>query len=245
MAVFLRARVTSYVSRLCSGRVEDGMSLESDKQKSKQVPQSKQEVVATSSIEDVLKGLTPGQRKFSEFYAVYDNKQKSALLAGYGEDYGHYALGLPSVQRAVEYFREIHREKTLYSQEKLLRQWSAMASIDLTDYVTDDYELKPLNELTADQREHLGLALVGLEVTEKRGRKQVKPKYAKVEALESLSKIMKLYGEKNQQTGEGLTLHINLGQHVNVEQHPEETVRDLGPFSVRLPGMSEEEDAGL
>ena len=216
---------------------------ESLKRKPVEVPQSKQVLAATSSIEDVLKGLTPGQRKFSEYYAVYDNKRKSALLAGYGEDYGHYALTLPSVQRAVEYYRAIHHEKTLYTQEKIVRQWAAMASINLTDYVTDDYELKPLSQLSVAQREHLGAALVGLEVTEKRGKKNIRPKYAKVEALEALSKMMHLYGEKNHQTGEGLTLHINLGQQVTVDQQSEETVRDLGPFSVRLPGMSEEEDA--
>ena len=190
--------------------------------------------------EDILKGLTPSQRKFSELYAVNHNISKSSILAGCCDDYGHSILKFPRVQAAVRYYEQVYLDKCLYNETKLMRQWSAMASVDLTEYVDDAYNLKPLSQLTDAQKEHLGLALVGLEVSEKAGKRHVKAKYAKVEALQELGKLMHLYADEKS-TGEGLTLNINLGQQVNVGQS-EGSSEDLGPFRVKMPGMVQEEE---
>ncbi len=190
--------------------------------------------------QDVLKELTPAGLKFAELFAVNNNVSKSSVLAGCHPDYGHRLLKLPAVQHAVAYFRAVHVEKALYTESKLLRQWALMASVDLTEYVDDNYVLKPLSILTADQRMQLGSALVGLEVMEKNGKRVVKAKFAKVEALENLGKLLHLYAEDKAQ-GEGLTLNITLGPHAN-GGHAEGTHEDIGPFSVRLPSTAHEEE---
>lgn len=190
-------------------------------------------------VQKELKDLTPAARKFSELYALNNNISKSSILAGCHADYGHSLLRLPAVQQAVAYFRAVHLDKALYTETKLMRQWAQMASIDLTEYIDDDYALKPLSQLTDEQRQHLGMALVGLEVTEKAGKRFVKPKLAKVEALENLGKLLHLYAEDKSQ-GEGLTLNITLGQQVNVGQS-EGSSEDVGPFRVVMPGMAQEE----
>mgnify|MGYP001559016095 FL=1 len=199
------------------------------------VDQQKQEVMG----ENVLIGLTPAVRKFSELYAINHNISKSSTLAGCHPDYGFQLVKRPSVQAAIAYYQEIYRDTCLYNETKLMRQWSAMASIDLTEYVDDDYTLKPLSQLTESQRVHLGMALVGLEVTVRHGQRFVKPRYAKVEALENLGKLMHLYTE-DKGSAEGLTLNINLGQQVNVGQ-AEGSSDDLGPFSVKLSRTVQEE----
>lgn len=196
--------------------------------------QQKQEVMGS----DILKSLTPAMQKFSEHYAVSGNIRRSSIMAGCYPDYGHQLLKREDVQLAVAYWQEVYAERSMFTPEKLVRQWALTASVDLTEYVNDDYTMKLMSELTEEQRQHLGAALVGLEVTEKAGKRYVKPRFAKVEALENLGKLMRLYGDEKGQGGEGLTLNINLGQQVNVGQFQEGSEEDLGPFKVRLPGMA-------
>jgi len=180
----------------------------------------------------VLKRLTPTAQKFAEHYAINGNIRRSSILAGCYPDYGHQLLKREDVQQAVEYWRAVYAERSMYTPEKLVRQWTLMASVDLLDYVDDDYALKPLDKLTQEQRAHLGTALVGLEITEKAGKRYAKPRFAKVEALENLGKLMRLYAD-DRLPGEGLTLNIVLSQ-VNVG-HSAGSEEDLGPFRVVLP----------
>jgi hypothetical protein len=189
----------------------------------------------------VLAGLTPGQKKFAEQYAFNGKQRTSSILAGYFPDYGHQLLKRADIQLAVEYFRAIYAEKTLYTPEKLIRQWSQMASIDLTEYVRDDYSLKPLSELSEEQRKSLGAALVGLDLIRSVGKPRAKAKLAKLEAMENLGKLMHLYTE-DKRHGEGLTLNIMLGSQ-NAPGHSEASEAseaDVGPFRVRLPGREQE-----
>jgi hypothetical protein len=56
---------------------------------------------------------------------------------------------------------------------------------------------------------------VGIEIVQKGGVKYGKPTFAKAQALEHLGRLNKLYQEEKSK-GEGLNLHISLGQQVNI-----------------------------
>jgi hypothetical protein len=181
---------------------------------------------------DFLARLTPKMQKFAEYYAVNQNILRSTILAGYSAKntgYGHALLKNPDVQHAVAYYQMIHTEKSLYTPDKLVRQWALMASIDLTELMNADYTLRPLDELTEEQRAHLAVALVGFDAPAGGRRQGARARFAKVEALENLGKLMKLY-DKDKTDGEGLILNINVGQHMTVEA----TEADLGPFTLRF-----------
>jgi hypothetical protein len=206
------------------------------------LPSVQSEGVAGEHAAAIFATMTPGQKQFAEHYAFNGKIRTSSILAGFFPDYGHQLLKRKDVQLAIEYWRAVYAEKSLYTPEKLIRQWSQMASIDLTEYVNDDYSLKPLSELSEEQRKSLGAALVGLEVTRRAGKPSAKAKLAKIEALENLGKLLHLYGEEQRQ-GEGLTLNITLGQQLRLghsEGHAEASEADVGPFRVRLPGREQE-----
>src|SRR5713101_1202210 len=88
----------------------------------------------------------------------------------------------------------------------------AHASVDVSAFVTDEWDLRPKGQLSEAQRR----ALVGLEVIEKKDGRTVKPKFAKLEALKELAKIMGMYADVDENRKDGLAITINLGQQVNV-----------------------------
>lgn len=165
-----------------------------------------------------LHTLSERQQKFCQFYALYSNGAKAALLAGYSPgsetSLPPGLLRKPAIQAGIAYFKEVYGTHTMYTGEKVLHQWATMASFDILDCCEDDYSLKPLHALTEDQRARLGTALVGLEVIEKGGKRFVKPQLAKAEALKELGKLLRLYGETDGQ-GQGLHLNITMGHHVH------------------------------
>lgn len=183
----------------------------------------------SQDLPDVLSGLTDKRRKFAEQYALYHQQTKACRLAGISEDYGYHLFHDPAVRAAIAYYEHLYAEQAATSPEKVLWQWSQMANIDITDFLTDDYDLKPMSQLTAEQRKLLGSAMVGIKVTSNPYGRNVEAKFAKVEALEALSKLFGLYA-KDETRGEGLTLHINMGQSTTLQPAD----HDLGAFSMRL-----------
>jgi hypothetical protein len=179
---------------------------------------------------DFMQRLTPRMRSFAEHYAITGNILRSTTLAGYSPKdtgHGHVLLKREDVKSAVAYYRELYAEKSLYTPEKVLRQWAMMASVDLTQFLTDDYRLKKPSEMTEEQREQFSIALTGLEPT----RYGTKAQFAKVDALVNLGKLLKMYEPEEKGGGEGLILNINVGQQVTVEAQD----MDLGPFTLHLP----------
>lgn len=172
----------------------------------------------TDEVPLALHTLSERQQKFCQFFALYGNGAKAALLAGYAPASGPSGptrwLKNPAIQAGIAYFKEVYGTHTLYTGEKVLQQWATMASFDILDCCEDDYSLKPLHALTADQRTRLGTALVGLEVLEKGGKRFVKPQLAKAEALKELGKLLRLYGD-TEDHGQGLHLNITVGHHVH------------------------------
>jgi len=86
------------------------------------------------------------------------------------------------------------------------------ASVNLAEMVEEDWSLKAPSQLTPDQQ----VALTGVEVVEKGGKRYAKATVAKAQALEHLGRLHKMY-EQEKSKGEGLSLQITLGQSVSVD----------------------------
>ncbi len=193
------------------------------------VPQGQPEIE-----HDVLQGLTPKSVAFCRLYAVHQNAEKAARLAAYHPRYGHQLLQDPRIQDAIAYYAAVYASETTYTSDKILHQWSQMASVDIGAVVDDDWSLKPPSQLTADQR----AALVGVEVVEKNGKRYAKATFAKAQALEHLGRINKLYAD-DKAKGEGLSLNITLGQAVHV--HGQTVSQSLGHLQIGLTQAPQED----
>ena len=162
--------------------------------------------------QEILHGLTPKMIAFSRFMALHQNHEKSARLAGLWPAYGHKLAKDPRIQHAIAYYAAVYAEATTYTPDKILHQWSQMASVNLAEMVEEDWSLKAPSQLTPDQQ----VALTGVEVVEKGGKRYAKATVAKAQALEHLGRLHKMY-EQEKSKGEGLSLHISLGQSVSVD----------------------------
>ncbi len=194
----------------------------------------KQEVAGTN-VPESLENLTVKQRKFAELYAVNGNASKSAILAGYqtagnGHDIGYALVNNVRVIPAIEYYRELFADSTAYTPEKIVKEWAELASVDVSEFVTDDWDIKPKDQLTAAQRQ----ALVGLEIVEKKDGRTVKFKFAKVEAKKELGKLLGMYQESSNGST-GLDITINLGNQVNVSVSGDEslTETEIGHLTIK------------
>ena len=172
--------------------------------------------VSASTVPECLENLTPKQKKFAELYALNGNASKSVLLAGYEASGTEHVIGNalvhnPRVMPAIAYYRALYEDASTYTPKKIIKEWAEMASVDVSEFVTDDWDLRPKGQLTKAQRR----ALVGLEVIEKKDGRTVKPKFAKVEALKELGKLLHMYAEDTA-GNKGLDITINLGNQVNV-----------------------------
>jgi hypothetical protein len=191
--------------------------------------------VTAISVPECLENLTPKQKKFAELYAVNGNAAKSALLAGYkttgdGGDIGYALSHNPNVIPAVEYYRAIFADQSTYTPEKVIKEWCEMASVDVSAFVDDDWDMVSKSQLTPAQRH----ALVGLETSDTKFGRKVKPKFAKVEALKELGKLLGMYASEEGKS-QGLDIQINLGTQVNVSvsEHSTETDTEIGHLTIK------------
>lgn len=189
---------------------------------------------------EVLKGLSVRAIKFCELYAVEPIALKAGRLAGFAVDispnYPYQLLDDIRIKQAIEYFKAVNASSTIYTPEKIKAQWAMMADFDILDCCKADYSLKNLDELTPDQRKRLGRVLVGLDVVEKNGKRYVKPKMAREQALIELGKLNRMYADDTKQ-GQGFELTINVGQQVSIHTPGDtEQVDDLGFLSITTEG---------
>lgn len=199
------------------------------------VPQERAREIPREELPDVLAACTTKQRRFAEFYALHNNGAKSARLAGYAvaSSGGTVVNGLMHNEKVIEaiaYYRELHADASTMSPEKILVAWARMATVDVSEFVTDDWELRPKSQLTKEQR----ASLVGLEVIEKKEGRTIKPKFARVEALKELGKLLQMYKTDSTDGKSGLDLTINLGTQViiNKDGEGEEMAQEIGHLRI-------------
>lgn len=175
-----------------------------------------------TTIPDVLQGLDDRKVKFCQYFARTHNALKSGKLAGYQVDNTnnstvYYLKENPAIQAGIAYYEELYGSATDYDGTKVIQELAAKASIDIPSLLNDDWSLKRKSELTLEQLAHLSIALESVEVTEKLESRTVKPKFAKLQSLIELAKIMGLYGKAGQADGgAGMALTIGVGVQVNV-----------------------------
>jgi len=131
------------------------------------------------------------------------------------------------VQAAVAYYREVFATTSHYTAEKLVKQWADMASLNVTEFLQDDWTLKPLHELTEDQRTRLGIALIGLQVTERRGKVTATAQLGRVEALKELAKLLRVYTADHEPDASGMHVNITIGQSATIDEQEGTTIGHL------------------
>lgn len=95
---------------------------------------------------------TTGRREFCYHMARIGDTKKAAEAAGMSPTSGPYLFQLEPVRRVVE--KELHRllRVSAENEESVIARWSLWADADIGDYFVNDYQLRPLDELTTDQR---------------------------------------------------------------------------------------------
>lgn len=95
---------------------------------------------------------TTGRREFCYHMARLGDSKKAAEAAGMSPTSGPYLFQLEPVRAVIE--KELHRllRVSAENEESVIARWSLWADADIGDYFHGNYELRPLDELTADQR---------------------------------------------------------------------------------------------
>ena len=160
-----------------------------------------------------LTKMSPRKRLFAKYYAYYREYSVAIRLSGLAPGtndrdiymYGRRLCQEPVMQEAIAYYEQAIETRSYYDCDKVLQQWCDMASLNILDYLDDNYNMKPLSAYTPEQRRILWQGLIGIEVDVKRGKTIIKPKMARAEALEHVGRIMGLYHRTEAVQAQGLT----------------------------------------
>ena len=101
-------------------------------------------------------------------------------------------LARPEVRQAVEERKEQAIARAGVHHVRVMEEIAAIAFSDLGDFFTDEWQLKPLNQIPKGAR----AALQGLDVKDGKVRT-----HSKVEALKLLGQHLKLFVERHEHTG--------------------------------------------
>jgi phage terminase small subunit len=98
--------------------------------------------------------LTLQQQRFCDEYLVSFNAFQSALKAGYSEHTARKCelLHLPKVQAYLQAGMKRTSERLEISHDMILRELAKVAFANMGDYYDENAVLKPMNELTPDQK---------------------------------------------------------------------------------------------
>jgi phage terminase small subunit len=98
--------------------------------------------------------LTLQQQHFCNEYLVSFNAFKAAVKAGYSESTARKCelLHLPKVQAYLQEAMKRTSERLEITHDMILRELAAVAFASMGDYYDENGVLKPINQLTADQK---------------------------------------------------------------------------------------------
>lgn len=105
--------------------------------------------------------LTEREQMFCEEYLGDSNRNatQAAIKAGYSKktarNIANHNLSKVHIQKYLEYKTMPILKKHGITQERVLEELAKIAFVDVTDYVNDDYSMKPKNELEPKQRSAL------------------------------------------------------------------------------------------
>lgn len=178
-----------------------------------------------------MSDLTPKQQRFVTEYLIDLNATQAAIRAGYSEktaySIGHENLSKPEIQAALASAQKEAFESAKVTPERVLKEYSRLAFLDIRKALTDDGTLKPIHELDDDT----AAAIAGLEVEELwegkgEGREHIgRVKKIKLSdkkgALDSLAKHLGMFVERHEHTGK------DGGPIVTEDRTPLETARRI------------------
>lgn len=148
--------------------------------------------------------LTPKQQRFVAEYLVDLNATQAAIRAGYSEKtaaaIGSENLTKPEIAAAIAEGKAKQLERAELSAARVLEEYRRLAFVDAAGYYYDNGNVKPLSELTVEQRS----ALASVEVitrNAKAGDDEVDEihkirMWDKTKALDSLAKHFGLLNER-------------------------------------------------
>ncbi len=98
--------------------------------------------------------LTLQQQRFCDEYLVSFNAFQSALKAGYSENTARKCelLHLPKVQAYLKAGMAKTAERLEITHDKILHEFAKVAFANMGDYYDENAVLKPMNQLTPDQK---------------------------------------------------------------------------------------------
>ncbi|QEL18730.1 terminase small subunit [Limnoglobus roseus] len=98
--------------------------------------------------------LTPKQQRFIEEYLIDLNATQAAIRAGYSEKtakaIGHENLTKPDIQAALTEARQRITERTEITQDRVLKEYSRLAFLDIRKAFDEEGRLKPIHDLDDD-----------------------------------------------------------------------------------------------
>lgn len=178
-------------------------------------------IMGNTGLPEACQGMQERQRLFCQQYALTGNGLQSARVAGYNTEhslsYASILLQSETIQLAIEYYRALYASQTHYDTVKIQQQWAIAAGLNVFDFLTNDYELKPLDELTDDQKKLLGMVASGVKIVKSRyGTTRELQIIDKAKALEHLGRILGAYNDgEGKGSAEGLTINIGIATQVN------------------------------
>jgi phage terminase small subunit len=171
--------------------------------------------------------LSLQQQRFCDEYLVNFNAFKSALNAGYSENTARKCelLHLPKVQAYLQDAMQRTSERLEITHDMILRELAKVAFANMGDYYDENAVLKPMNQLTGDQKaaiSHYQLIDCVGEYGERAGELSKIKLHNKMAALDKIAKHTGFYlmGKKKADVG-GLRSEIG-SQMAEVEGQMDE-----------------------
>jgi hypothetical protein len=165
---------------------------------------------------------------------MYGNVCKSGVFAGVSEATAFRYLQSAVVQEAVAYYIAEYARVSAFTPLKIMRELAAMADINVADLFNEDWTLRPKSDIP----KALQRAMVGLEVQHTKYGLRIKPRFAKLEALQELARILGMvtHEKDTEPVAAGTTVQITMNAGTRGEV-PLAAVQ-VGPLSI-LPAEEE------
>ena len=177
--------------------------------------------------------LTEKLRKFAQYVAIYgDNDRgttKAARLSGYAPGNNYRTLEKPGVREAIEYYSEVFATVAHYTPEKVVMELAALADVDITDAFDDTWQFRPKSEWPPALRR----ALIGIDIKPSKYGLQVRPQFAKLEALTALARLFGMHRSPEEQPTQGTSLTINVGQSTTIDGEKKGNTLEVGGLTIQ------------
>jgi phage terminase small subunit len=168
--------------------------------------------------------LTLQQQRFCDEYLVSFNAVKAAIKAGYSENTARKCelLHLPKVQAYLQAGMQRTSERLEITHDMILRELAKVAFANMGDYYDENAVLKPINQLTHDQKaaiSHYQLIDCIGDYQERAGEISKIKLHNKLSALDKIARHVGFYVKKSesQRSESRKDVGMRMGDYVSPE----------------------------